>query len=96
MQKPSASKSVQAVTILREATDWLSARGVQQWKHWHSEIGERVCGELLIFQESAIRHTQVVVSHQLAKINGIVIQSSSKQVLKSLRVKRLGVGTRDA
>lgn len=30
------------MAILREAADWLSARGIPQWKHWHAEVGERL------------------------------------------------------
>jgi ribosomal protein S18 acetylase RimI-like enzyme len=30
------------MAILREGADWLAARGIQQWKHWHTEIGERL------------------------------------------------------
>lgn len=30
------------MTILREATDWLAARGNPQWHHWHTEIAERM------------------------------------------------------
>src|SRR6266481_1290191 len=31
--------------ILREAADWLSARGNPQWKHWHMDAGERILSE---------------------------------------------------
>jgi hypothetical protein len=27
------------MAILREAADWLSARGIQQWYHWYMEGG---------------------------------------------------------
>jgi hypothetical protein len=30
------------IAIMREAADWLSARGNPQWKHWHMEVGERL------------------------------------------------------
>ena len=30
------------MAILREAADRLSARGNQQWKHWHMEAGEQM------------------------------------------------------
>ena len=30
------------MTILREAADWLSARGIHQWYHWHMDVGEQI------------------------------------------------------
>jgi ribosomal protein S18 acetylase RimI-like enzyme len=30
------------MAILREAADWLSARGNPQWLHWQMEVGERM------------------------------------------------------
>jgi ribosomal protein S18 acetylase RimI-like enzyme len=39
------------IAILREAADWLSARGNQQWKHWHLEAGERILRDRLEHQE---------------------------------------------
>ena len=35
------------MTILREAADWLSARGIQQWYHWHMDVGEQMLRERL-------------------------------------------------
>jgi ribosomal protein S18 acetylase RimI-like enzyme len=35
------------MTILREAADWLSARGIQQWYHWHMDAGEQILRERL-------------------------------------------------
>lgn len=39
------------MTILREATDWLSARGNPQWRHWHMPVGERILHERLEHHE---------------------------------------------
>jgi ribosomal protein S18 acetylase RimI-like enzyme len=39
------------MTILREAADWLSARGIQQWYHWHMDVGERILRERLEHHE---------------------------------------------
>jgi ribosomal protein S18 acetylase RimI-like enzyme len=39
------------MAILREAADWLSARGIQQWYVWHMEVGERILRERLEHQE---------------------------------------------
>ena len=35
------------MSILREAADWLSARGIQQWYHWYMDVGEQMLRELL-------------------------------------------------
>jgi len=35
------------MAILREAADWLSARGIQQWYHWHMDAGEQILRERL-------------------------------------------------
>ncbi len=35
------------MAILREAADWLSARGIQQWYHWHMDVGEQILRERL-------------------------------------------------
>lgn len=41
-----ASADYDAVmTILREATDWLNARGIPQWEQWYWEVGERFLRE---------------------------------------------------
>jgi ribosomal protein S18 acetylase RimI-like enzyme len=37
--------------ILREAADWLSARGIQQWYHWYMDAGERILRERLEHHE---------------------------------------------
>ena len=39
------------MTILREAADWLSARGIQQWYHWYMEVGEQILRERLEHHE---------------------------------------------
>lgn len=33
--------------VLREAADWLSARGNPQWQHWYLDFGEQVLRERL-------------------------------------------------
>ena len=35
------------MAILREAADWLSARGIQQWYHWYMKAGEQILRERL-------------------------------------------------
>jgi len=35
------------MAIMREAADWLSARGIQQWYHWHMDVGEQILRERL-------------------------------------------------
>ena len=35
------------MAILREAADWLSARGIQQWFHWYMDVGEHMLRERL-------------------------------------------------
>jgi ribosomal protein S18 acetylase RimI-like enzyme len=39
------------MAILREAADWLSARGIQQWYHWHTDVGERILRERIEHHE---------------------------------------------
>ncbi|MGA9723333.1 MAG: GNAT family N-acetyltransferase [Candidatus Binatus sp.] len=39
------------MAILREAADWLSARGNPQWKHWHMEAGEQMLRDRLEHHE---------------------------------------------
>jgi ribosomal protein S18 acetylase RimI-like enzyme len=39
------------MAILREAADWLSARGNPQWIHWHMEAGERMLRDRLEHHE---------------------------------------------
>jgi hypothetical protein len=39
------------IAILSEAADWLSARGNLQWKHWHTEVGERMVRDRLEHHE---------------------------------------------
>jgi len=47
-----ASADYDAVmAILREAADWLSARGNPQWQHWYMDFGERMLRERLEHQE---------------------------------------------
>ena len=49
---PAGAADYDAVmAILREAADWLSARGNPQWKHWHMEAGERMLRDRLEHQE---------------------------------------------
>jgi hypothetical protein len=31
----------EVMAMLREAADWLSARGIHQWYHWYMDAGER-------------------------------------------------------
>jgi ribosomal protein S18 acetylase RimI-like enzyme len=35
------------MAILREAADWLSARGIHQWYHWYMDVGEQILRERL-------------------------------------------------
>jgi hypothetical protein len=35
------------LAILREAADWLSARGNPPWNHWYMDVGERILRERL-------------------------------------------------
>ncbi|MGO9449561.1 MAG: GNAT family N-acetyltransferase [Candidatus Binataceae bacterium] len=35
------------MAILREAADWLSARGISQWEHWYMDSGKRILRERL-------------------------------------------------
>ena len=35
------------MAILREAADWLSGRGIEQWYHWYIEAGERILRDRL-------------------------------------------------
>lgn len=30
------------MAILREAADWISARGAPPWKHWYADVGVRI------------------------------------------------------
>jgi ribosomal protein S18 acetylase RimI-like enzyme len=46
----SADYDVVMVT-LREAADWLSARGIQQWDHWYMDAGEQILRERLEHHE---------------------------------------------
>jgi len=47
-----AIKDFDAVmAILREAADWLSARGINQWYHWHMDAGEQILRERLEHHE---------------------------------------------
>jgi ribosomal protein S18 acetylase RimI-like enzyme len=39
------------MAILREAADWLSARGIQQWYHWYMKAGEQILRERLEHHE---------------------------------------------
>ena len=39
------------LAILREAADWLSARGNPQWQHWYMDFGERMLRERLEHHE---------------------------------------------
>lgn len=39
------------MAILREAADWLSARGIHQWYHWYMDAGEWVLRERLEHHE---------------------------------------------
>jgi hypothetical protein len=41
----------EALRILREAADWLSARGNPQWEHWHGEVGELILRERIEHHE---------------------------------------------
>ena len=39
------------MSLLREAADWLSARGIDQWYHWYMEAGEEILRERLQHHE---------------------------------------------
>jgi ribosomal protein S18 acetylase RimI-like enzyme len=39
------------MAILREAADWLSARGIQQWYHWYMDVGEEILRDRLEHHE---------------------------------------------
>jgi ribosomal protein S18 acetylase RimI-like enzyme len=39
------------MAILREAADWLGARGIQQWYHWYMDAGEQILRERLEHHE---------------------------------------------
>jgi ribosomal protein S18 acetylase RimI-like enzyme len=39
------------MAILREAADWLAARGIPQWKHWHTKIGETLLRERIEYHQ---------------------------------------------
>jgi ribosomal protein S18 acetylase RimI-like enzyme len=41
----------EAMAILREAADWLSARGNPQWQHWYMDVGRRMLRERLEHHE---------------------------------------------
>ncbi|MGH7780421.1 MAG: GNAT family N-acetyltransferase [Candidatus Binataceae bacterium] len=39
------------MAILREAADWLTARGNPQWQHWYMDFGERILRDRLEHHE---------------------------------------------
>ena len=39
------------MTILREAADWISARGNPPWNHWYMAAGERILRDRLVHHE---------------------------------------------
>ena len=39
------------LAILREAADWLTARGNPQWQHWYMDFGERMLRDRLEHHE---------------------------------------------
>jgi len=58
------------ITILREAADWLSARGNTQWKHWHMDVGERMLRDRLE------HHEVYLVSRGAVPVGTLTIQWS--------------------
>jgi hypothetical protein len=39
------------MAILREAADWISARGDLPWSHWYMDAGERILRNRLAHHE---------------------------------------------
>jgi ribosomal protein S18 acetylase RimI-like enzyme len=60
------------IAILREAADWLSASGNPQWKHWHTEVGERMLRD-------RIEHHEVYLAQRDGRPVGTVTIQWSEQ-----------------
>jgi ribosomal protein S18 acetylase RimI-like enzyme len=62
------------MAILREAADWLSARGIQQWYHWHMDVGEQILPERLE------HHEVYLFQHDRSPVGTLTIQWSDPDV----------------
>jgi ribosomal protein S18 acetylase RimI-like enzyme len=62
------------MAILREAGDWLSARGIQQWYHWYMEAGER------ILRERLEHHEVYLFRHDNSAVGTLAIQWTDPEV----------------
>jgi ribosomal protein S18 acetylase RimI-like enzyme len=59
---------------LREAADWLSARGIQQWDHWYMDAAEQ------ILRERLEHHEVYLVQGDNGRIGTLTIQWSDPDV----------------
>jgi ribosomal protein S18 acetylase RimI-like enzyme len=62
------------MAILREAADWLSARGIQQWYHWYMDVGEE------ILRESLQHHEVYLFQRDNSRIGTVTIQWTDPDV----------------
>ncbi|MFZ0887241.1 MAG: GNAT family N-acetyltransferase [Candidatus Binataceae bacterium] len=62
------------MAILRQATDWLSAHGNPQWRHWHMPVGER------ILRERLERHEVYLFQRDNSPVGTLTIQWSDPDV----------------
>jgi ribosomal protein S18 acetylase RimI-like enzyme len=70
-----ASADYDAVmAILREAADWLSARGIQQWYHWYMDAGE------WMLRERLEHHEVYLFQRENSPVGTLTIQWSDPEV----------------
>jgi hypothetical protein len=64
IERAGTAEYQQIMTILREAADWLSSRANPQWRHWHTDFGERMLRERIEHHETYLvrRDTQPVAT----------------------------------
>jgi ribosomal protein S18 acetylase RimI-like enzyme len=62
------------MAILREAADWLSARGIHQWYHWYMKAGEQMLRERLE------HHEVYLFQRDRSPVGTITIQWSDPEV----------------
>jgi ribosomal protein S18 acetylase RimI-like enzyme len=62
------------MAILREAADWLSARGIDQWYHWRMDAGEQMLRERLE------HHEVYMFQRENSPIGTLTIQWSDPEV----------------
>ncbi|HKN00745.1 MAG TPA: GNAT family N-acetyltransferase [Candidatus Binataceae bacterium] len=71
------------MALLREAADWLSARGISQWEHWYMDGGKR------LLRERLENHEVYLFERNDAPVGTLTIQWSDPEVWGDRGIDRL-------